>query len=116
MQGSVSPLTSSRPQLLFPSVRPHIATDPYTQPARTKQSLRRGSVAFIFKGERIRTRAVQEELASEAERFVREIESQDSPPAGDLETQYEQLRSQVVTLQLQSSRLHQQITCVHLIL
>ena len=103
MPGPVSPLTCSRPQLLFPSLLSHIAIDPYVQPARRKQSLRQGSVLATFKGHRIRTRALQEDLASEAERFVRDIESQDSSPAGDLEAQYEQLRSQVVILQLQSS-------------
>ena len=42
-----------------------------------------------------RTRALQQDLASEAEKFIKDIETQEDTTAGDLETQYESLRSQV---------------------
>ena len=43
----------------------------------------------------IRTAALREDLASEAERFVRDIENQQDTADGSLEAQYEMLRNQV---------------------
>ena len=44
----------------------------------------------------VSTSALKEDLASEAEKFVRDFECQDSAQPGGLEGQYEQLRSQVL--------------------